>query len=150
MGRPHKKINHITRYYNNAKSSGNDTTNEPYRLLFHYLDSIAHRVCVLNKKGRPNYILQTTCNLLKATMLMLLERADSIEDYEPMRDISYYYDYIKNTVKDKLYTELDSLPPSNLAFLPMSLIEYAGSKEQQRATAYDLLLSDLEAALEIK
>lgn len=151
MGRPHKKINYLARYYRYAKSSGSDTTNEQYRLFFHYLDTITYRICMMNKKGIPEYIMQTTSNLLKATMLMLLEqRNDCNGDFQSLCEIRFFYDYIKNKGKDKLYTELDALSPRNLAFLPMSLIEYAGDKEQQRSAAYALLLADLEIALDIK
>lgn len=148
MRRATKRINYLTRYYRAAKCSTADTHNDAYSRLNDYVQALAYRICIQNKLDRPEYIRQSESNLLQATMLMLLERAyENNDDLLPLTQTEYYYNYIKNTGTNKLYAELDALPPSNLAFVPFNTITYPDDKEQQRAVYYELLLSDLQDVL---
>lgn len=148
MRRATKRINYLTRYYRAAKCSTADTHDDAYSRLNDYVQALAYRICIQNKLDRPEYIRQSESHLLQAAMLMLLERAyENNDDLLPLTQTEYYYNYIKNTGKDKLYAELDALSPKNLAFVPLNTITYPDDKEQQRAVYYELLLSDLQDVL---
>lgn len=146
------RLNYLIQYYRLAKNSGNDLNNPAYQKLREYSQRTAYRVSVLNKKNRPQLQATACCCLLEGTMLMLLERAYyNGDNLTEMNDLVYFYEYIKQKGKDRLYAELDELKPNNLGYLPTHMISYTEQdKEQKRAADYAMLLSDLKQLLDNK